>query len=188
MRFFAKFMLYSILKLNKISLFALYIVLISVLGALESGLRLLNPYKLQSANFRHGANFAVAGATALSEQVLEEKKISTSHKSVQLDWMSSHFETTCSTDCTAKLKKALFLVGEIGGNEFNFGLSQGKTMEERRSMVPEVLQTIIQGVRRVIGFGATQIVLPGNFPIGCIPISPTQLRTNDSTATMSTTA
>ncbi|XP_059313132.1 GDSL esterase/lipase At5g03980-like [Lycium ferocissimum] len=154
--------------------------------ALESGLPLLNPYKLRSAKFRHGANFAVAGATALPAEIMAEKKIinsaTNSSLNVQLDWMSSHFETTCSPDCPAKLKKSLFLVGEIGGNEFNYGLSQGKTMDELRRMVPDVVHTIIHGVRRVIGFGATRIIVPGNFPIGCHPIILTKFMTDNSTA------
>ncbi|KAK4339625.1 hypothetical protein RND71_041087 [Anisodus tanguticus] len=155
--------------------------------ALESGLPLLNPYKLQSANFRHGANFAVAGATALPNEILANKKIvnsalTNSSLSVQLDWMSSHFHTTCSPDCPEKLNKSLFLVGEIGGNEFIYGLSQGKTMDESRRMVPQVVQTIIHGVKRVIGFGTTRIVVPGNFPIGCHPIFLTKFMSNNSTA------
>ncbi|XP_060219139.1 acetylajmalan esterase-like isoform X1 [Lycium barbarum] len=152
--------------------------------ALESGLPLLNPYKLQSANFRHGVNFAVAGATALPNEVLANKKIvnsalTNSSLSVQLDWMSSHFHTTCSPE---KSNKSLFLVGEIGGNEFIYGLSQGKSMDESRRMVPEVVQTIIHGVKRVIGFGATRIIVPGNFPIGCHPIFLTEFMTDNSTA------
>ncbi|XP_016477709.2 GDSL esterase/lipase At5g03980-like [Nicotiana tabacum] len=152
--------------------------------ALGSGLPLLNPYKLKSANFRHGVNFAVAGATALSAEVMAKKKIvnaaTNSSLSVQLAWMSSHFKTY--TDVATKLKKALFLVGEVGGNDFNHGLLQGKTMKELRNMVPEVVQTIIHGVRRVIGFGATRIAVPGNFPIGCLPIYLTKFRTKNSTA------
>ncbi|PHT40055.1 hypothetical protein CQW23_18909 [Capsicum baccatum] len=155
-------------------------------NALESGLPLLNPYKDQSANFTHGANFAVAGATALSAQVLAKKKIAmsitNSSLSVQLDWMASHFKTTCSPDCPAQLKKSLFLVGHIGGNEINFGLSQGKTMEELRRMVPDIVQTIIHGVKRVIGFGATRILVPGNFPKGCGPSFLVQFMTNNSAA------
>ncbi|XP_070036853.1 GDSL esterase/lipase At5g03980-like isoform X1 [Nicotiana tomentosiformis] len=153
--------------------------------ALGSGLPLLNPYKLQSANFTHGVNFAVAGATALPAEVMAEKKIvnaaTNSSLSVQLAWMSSHFKTS-TRDRAAKLKKALFLVGEVGGNDFNHGLLQGKTIKELRNMAPEVVQTIIRGVRRVIGFGATQIVVPGNFPIGCLPIYLTKFRTDNSTA------
>ncbi|KAM3219094.1 GDSL esterase/lipase [Capsicum annuum] len=154
--------------------------------ALESGLPLLNPYKLPSANFKHGANFAVASATALSTEIMAEKKIfnpmTNNSLNVQLDWMSSHFETTCFPDCPKKLKKSLILLGEIGGNEFNYGLLQRKTIEELRKMVPDVVQTITHGVKRAIGFGATRIIVPGNFPIGCVPIFLTQFRTDNSTA------
>ncbi|XP_060219140.1 acetylajmalan esterase-like isoform X2 [Lycium barbarum] len=85
-------------------------------------------------------------------------------------------------DFIEKSNKSLFLVGEIGGNEFIYGLSQGKSMDESRRMVPEVVQTIIHGVKRVIGFGATRIIVPGNFPIGCHPIFLTEFMTDNSTA------
>ncbi|XP_055814934.1 acetylajmalan esterase-like [Solanum dulcamara] len=154
--------------------------------ALESGLPLLNPYKDESANFRHGVNFAVAGATALSDETMADNKIfnivTNISLSVQLDWFSSHFQTTCSTDCREKLKNSLFLVGEIGGNEFNYGLSQGKTIEESQKMVHEVVKTIIHAVKRVIGLGATRIIVPGNFPIGCLSGMLTQFMTNKTTA------
>ncbi|CAN4108743.1 unnamed protein product [Withania somnifera] len=143
--------------------------------AVESGLPLFNPYKDQNANFSHGANFAVAGATALSAKFLTEKNI-------QLDWMDSHFRSTCFPDCRKNLKSSLFLVGEIGGNDFNYGLWQGKTMEELRRMVPDAVHTIIHGVKKVIGFGATRIVVPGNFPIGCIPAMLTKFMTNNTAA------
>lgn len=155
--------------------------------ALESGLPLLNPYKDETADFGHGVNFAVAGSTALPAEYLAEKNIvniafTNSSFSVQLDWMSSHFQTTCSPGYPGKLNKSLFLVGEIGGNDFIYALSQGKTMDESRRMVPEVVQTIIHGVKRVIGFGATRIIVPGNFPIGCHPVLLTKFMTNNSTA------
>lgn len=151
--------------------------------ARESGLPLLNPYKDRKANFSHGANFAVAGATALSIEYLTRKKIAMSFTnsslSVQIDWMSSHFKSIYSPE---KLKKSLFLVGEIGGNEFNYGLAQGKTIDEMRRMVPDVVQTIVHGVKRVIDFGATRIIVPGNFPIGCVTAMLTRLMTNKTTA------
>lgn len=71
--------------------------------ALECGLPLLNPYKDQNGNFTHGANFAVTGATALPTEILTDKKINynslitNSSLNVQLDWMFSHFKSTCST-------------------------------------------------------------------------------------------
>ncbi|XP_049351580.1 GDSL esterase/lipase At5g03980-like [Solanum verrucosum] len=142
--------------------------------ALECGLPLLNPSLEENADFSHGANFAVSGATALSVESLAKKKIHMSYTnstlSVQLQWMSSHFNSVCSTDCPKYLEKSLFLVGEIGGDELTYGLNQGKTMEELRRMVPDIVHAIIRGVRRVISFGATRIVVPGNIPAGCNPV------------------
>lgn len=73
-----------------------------IVTALESGLPLLNPYKDRIANFRHGVNFAVAGCTGISAEIMEENKIfntafTNSSLTVQLDWMSSHFENTWNT-------------------------------------------------------------------------------------------
>ncbi|OIT37761.1 PREDICTED: GDSL esterase/lipase At5g03980-like [Nicotiana attenuata] len=154
--------------------------------ALESGLPLLNPYMDQNANFAHGANFAVIGATALQAGVLAEKKIynplGNGSLDMQLGWMSSHFQYTCHYDCSEYLKSSLFLVGEIGGNEFFYGLTQGKTMEDLRNMVPEVVQNIVEAVNTVIGFGAIRIFIPGNFPIGCLPMTLTTFLTNNSMA------
>ncbi|CAN4111138.1 unnamed protein product [Withania somnifera] len=85
-------------------------------------------------------------------------------------------------DCPKKLNKSLFLVGEIGGNELIYGLMQGKTIQELRRMVPDVVQTIIHGVKRVTSFGATRVIVPGNFPMGCHPILLTKFMTDNSTA------
>ncbi|KAK8258732.1 hypothetical protein V6Z12_D13G007500 [Gossypium hirsutum] len=98
--------------------------------------------------------------------------------------MFSYFNTTCrgNKDCFKKNGKALFMVGEIGGNDYNYAFWQGKTIEEVKTMVPEVVETIKQATKRVIGYGATRLVVPGNFPIGCFPVYLTKYQTNDSTA------
>ena len=71
------------------------------LTATAFGLPYLEPYKKAHANFEHGVNFAVAGATALSEEALKAKNITNpatnSSLSVQLEWMASHFNSTCHT-------------------------------------------------------------------------------------------
>ncbi|GMY17241.1 GDSL esterase/lipase At5g03980-like [Fagus crenata] len=74
------------------------------------------------------------------------------------------------------------MVGEIGGNDYNFAFLQGKTVEEVRDMVPKVVQAIKDAVTRVISFGAARVVVPGNFPIGCLPIYLTTFHTNNSAA------
>ena len=46
-----------------------------------------------------------------------------------------------------KLKNSLFMVGEIGGNDYNYAPFQGKIMEEVESMVPDVVRAIKEAVR-----------------------------------------
>ncbi|CAI9764299.1 unnamed protein product [Fraxinus pennsylvanica] len=156
--------------------------------ALSAGLPLLNPYQEAEANFEHGVNFAVAGSTALPVKELADMNIlspvTTSSLDVQLDWMHSHFNSACNnqTDCAQKNANSLFMVGEIGGNDYNYALIQRKSIQELREMVPQVVATISNAVRRVIDFGATRVVVPGNLPIGCLPIYLTGFQTNDSTA------
>ena len=67
--------------------------------ALDARLPLVNPYLNKDALTRHGINFAVAGSTALSSELLSKKKISSlltnSSLDLQLDWMFSHFNSIC---------------------------------------------------------------------------------------------
>lgn len=52
------------------------------------------------------------------------------------------------TDCAKKLSNSLFIVGEIGGNDYNYAFSQGKTLEEvMNQVVPPVIQVIKDAVR-----------------------------------------
>ncbi|KAI3840441.1 hypothetical protein MKW92_020102 [Papaver armeniacum] len=59
-------------------------------------------------------------------------------------------------------------MGEIGGNDYNYAFFQNKPMEEIHTYVPHVVGAITHG--EVIKAGARHIVVPGNFPVGCIPI------------------
>ncbi|XVF04788.1 hypothetical protein REPUB_Repub05bG0115500 [Reevesia pubescens] len=152
----------------------------------SAGIPFLNPYLNSEALSRdRGVNFAVAGSTALPVGILAKDKIiapvTNSSLSRQLDWMSTYFNGICE-DCFNKLKNALFMVGEIGGNDYNYALFQGKTLEEVTSMVPKVIQAIKDAATRVIGYGATRVVIPGNFPIGCLPIYLTGFEANNSNA------
>ncbi|KAK8651477.1 hypothetical protein V6N13_141078 [Hibiscus sabdariffa] len=156
--------------------------------ALSAGLPLLDAYLNKDGIFDHGVNFAVAGATAMPVEDLYKINVSfvptSMSLSEQLDWMSSYFDTTCryDKDCFKKNGRALFMVGEIGGNDYNFPCFQGKTFDEVKTMVPEVVRAIKHAAKRVIEFGATRIVVPGNFPIGCFPVYLTLFQTDDITA------
>lgn len=65
------------------------------------------------------------------------------------------------------LRNSLFLVGEIGGNDYNYPFLQQKGLDEIMSYVPKVLDAISSGVQALIELGARTLVVPGNFPIGC---------------------
>ncbi|VVB15139.1 unnamed protein product [Arabis nemorensis] len=72
------------------------------------------------------------------------------------------------------------MVGEIGGNDYNYGFFQGKPMEETRSYIPHVVGAITATAREVIRAGAVN--LPGNFPVGCFPIYLTSFPVKDPKA------
>ncbi|XP_021758676.1 acetylajmalan esterase-like [Chenopodium quinoa] len=145
----------------------------------------LDAYLNKDGNFAHGVNFAVAGSTALDTSTLAAKNITSpvtnSSLSVQMGWFKSHLHSLCPNpkDCKAKLANALFII-ETGGNDFNYTFFGRKTMEEVQQMVDEVLQAITNAVKEVIGLGATKVVVPGNFAIGCMPIYLSNFKTNDS--------
>nr|CAB3489883.1 unnamed protein product [Digitaria exilis]CAB3491618.1 unnamed protein product [Digitaria exilis] len=153
--------------------------------AMALNLSLVSPYMDKGADFASGVNFAVAGATALDRAVLLQSGVMMPPASVplstQLDWFKSHLNATCGSqeDCAKKLAGALFLVGEIGGNDYNYAFFQGlRSIESMKAYVPQVVNTVMDvakasllvwNAREVIELGATQIIIPGNFPIGCSP-------------------
>ncbi|XP_021755523.1 acetylajmalan esterase-like [Chenopodium quinoa] len=149
-------------------------------------LPLVNPFLANGSNFNHGANFAVAGGTALDATTLATRNITLRLANVslvsQLSWFKSHLHNICCNpaECKEKLRKSLVLVGEIGANDYNYALSQGRTMKEAYKLVPEVVNTIIDVVREVIKIGAVNVVVPGNVAIGCVTSLLYRYGSNDS--------
>ncbi|XP_044432901.1 acetylajmalan esterase isoform X1 [Triticum aestivum] len=68
-----------------------------------------------------------------------------------------------------RLQSSLVLVGEIGGNDYNFAFYANKSVSEVEKMIPAVVQTIINATKEVLDMGASRVIVPGNFPIGCLP-------------------
>lgn len=72
------------------------------------GLPLLNPYLDKAADFTHGVNFAVAGATALGATALAERGVTMPHSNssldVQLQWFRDFMAsaTTNSSQGTSR--------------------------------------------------------------------------------------
>ncbi|KAG1346436.1 putative GDSL esterase/lipase [Cocos nucifera] len=71
-------------------------------------------------------------------------------------------------DCKGILSSSLFLMGEIGGNDYNHPFFQGRTVDEIRTFVPSIISAISSAINALIQLGAKTLVVPGNFPIGCV--------------------
>nr|XP_051225212.1 GDSL esterase/lipase At1g28590-like [Lolium perenne] len=129
--------------------------------------------------FAGGANFAVGGATALSPEFLRENGVplatDTVHLDMEMDWFRDLLKQPnllCPndfTDCTNMMEKSLFLVGEIGGNDYNEPLLSEMPIEMVRNLTPSVVAKISATITDLIGLGAKTLLVPGNLPIGCVP-------------------
>ncbi|KAG8385464.1 hypothetical protein BUALT_Bualt03G0048000 [Buddleja alternifolia] len=71
------------------------------------------------------------------------------------------------------LQSSLVLVGGVGGNDYNNPLMQGANEEVIRSFAPRVVNYIgstIEVRKELIKLGVETMLVPGNQPIGCLPI------------------
>ncbi|KAK4259670.1 hypothetical protein QN277_005978 [Acacia crassicarpa] len=141
---------------------------------------LVKPYlgvtngQISNRTKEEGVNFAVAGATALDLSFFEERGIygvigTNDSLSVQLGWFKELLPSICSSysSCKEVLEKSLFLVGEIGGNDFNGPFALRRSFAEIKTYVPHVIDAISSTISDLIDLGAQTLVVPGNFPIGC---------------------
>lgn len=125
-----------------------------------------------NVKFRQGVNFAVGGATALDSAYLLDKGITSSNNvslGTQLGWFKDMMSSFCKfpSECKEFLQNSLILMGEIGGNDFNYGFLGNSTKEEVESYVPAVINTISSAIQELIELGAITLVVPGDLPIGC---------------------
>ncbi|PKI64668.1 hypothetical protein CRG98_014957 [Punica granatum] len=153
------------------------------------GLPSLPPYLKQTGGpyKKTGMNFAVFGATALDAEFYYAKNqgpflFTNDSLSVQVGW----FKKWKSSICTSKqerhkyFKKSLFLVGEIGGNDYHIPLLYiGAPIEQVRPLVPLIIEAIINATTAIIEEGAANVVVPGNLPIGCLPAYLTRFQSSN---------
>ncbi|KAF8756803.1 hypothetical protein HU200_011039 [Digitaria exilis] len=120
-------------------------------------------------DFRQGVNFAVAGATALSQQFfgdmgLDVSSIPPFSLDVQVECFKRVLHMLGPTEQERKeiMSSSLLIVGEIGGNDYNHPFFQNRSFSaEIKPLVPKVIEKIENAIKT--------IVVPGNFPIGCVP-------------------
>ncbi|XP_022720976.1 GDSL esterase/lipase At1g28590-like isoform X2 [Durio zibethinus] len=148
--------------------------------AQKFGLPLVPPYfgacNGSNQQFLKGVNFAVAGATALDNAFLAQKGIFNRVTNVSLGVQVGLFKKLLPSLC---LGNSLILMGEIGGNDFNYAFFQGIKIEVIRGLVPDVLNVISSAILELIKLGAVTFLVPGNLPIGCQPIYLTSFQTSN---------
>ncbi|KAL6615697.1 hypothetical protein ACP70R_037967 [Stipagrostis hirtigluma subsp. patula] len=121
-----------------------------------------------SGQFPNGANFAVFGSTALSPDYFKTKY---------------SFQVPPETHATKKLlSESLVVMGEIGGNDYNFWLLAKKPRDTPSQYMPDVVARIGAAVQEVIDLGAKTVLVPGNFPIGCVPAYLSAFQTQNNTS------
>ncbi|KAL0398494.1 UNVERIFIED_CONTAM: GDSL esterase/lipase [Sesamum radiatum] len=150
------------------------------------GLPLVEPYAAwtnateKGGSFGKGVNFAVAGATALDATFFDKEGIHNlvvnASLGVQLDWFKQFLAKI--PDSRKFLKSSLVLMGEIGGNDYNYPIMQGNISPQViRSFVPTVVNNIGSIIEELIKLGVKTMLVPGNLQLGCIPLFLTQYMT-----------
>ncbi|KAJ4757288.1 GDSL esterase/lipase [Rhynchospora pubera] len=139
------------------------------------GLPLLPPSKASGSDFKKGANMAIIGATAQNSDFFNSigvgsKIWNNGPLDTQIQWFQQLQSSICGSNCKAYFKNSLFVVGEIGGNDYNANLFGGRTPEQTSTYVPQIVQAVSNGIEKLIGMGAVDIVVPTVLPIGCFPL------------------
>ncbi|XP_031398513.1 GDSL esterase/lipase At5g45910-like [Punica granatum] len=149
----------------------LYILIEYAAEALH--LPLLSPYlKVADGQINiPGVNFAVAGASALDTNFFKGLPVTTNISlNVQLSWFKKWKSSFCANrqDCERYLNKSLFVVREIGGNDYNNGLFVGQGIENGKALVRTVVEDNTNATINLIEEGAVDLMVSGNLPIGCM--------------------
>ncbi|XP_014519095.1 GDSL esterase/lipase At2g27360-like isoform X1 [Vigna radiata var. radiata] len=158
------------------------------------GLPYLEPYlgfkngALKRGNIEQGMNFAVAGASALDGSFFEEKGFAVDATAnfslrVQLDWFKELLPSLCGSSYSEGCKKvtgnSLFIVGEIGGNDYGYPLSETTAFGDLVPYIPQVVSVITSVIRELIDLGAVTFMVPGMLPLGCNSAYLTRFATTD---------
>ncbi|KAF8110413.1 hypothetical protein N665_0084s0023 [Sinapis alba] len=144
------------------------------------GLPYVPPYfGSPNGSFEKGVNFAVAGATALEQSFLESRGIHYAYTNVSLGVQLKSFKESlpnlCGSpsDCREMIGDALIIVGEIGGNDYNFGL-----LVEKKHPGDKRAGSTSDQCYFFCDYGRT-IMVPTDLPIGCWASFLTQYQTSN---------
>lgn len=146
-----------------------------------------------SQDLSRGANFAIVGGTALDVGFFLRRNAASvppfrSSLRVQIGWFRRLKRSLCNTtaasaaECKDRLMaRSLFVVGELGSNDYGYILAGGKSLQEAKSFVPEVVKAICRGIERLVEEGARYMVVSGTLPVGCLPMALTKYGKGNAT-------
>lgn len=131
------------------------------------GVPLLPPFlssRQPPQDMSRGANFAIVGGTALDVGFFLRRNAASvppfrSSLRVQIGWFRrlKQKRSLCNAtagagagckddDRLAAVRRSLFVVGELGSNDYAYILAGGKSLREAKSFVPEVVKAICTGI------------------------------------------
>ncbi|KAL5674192.1 hypothetical protein ACJX0J_018498, partial [Zea mays] len=138
--------------------------------------------------FPTGANFAVLGATGLSPDYYKANYNFTMPLPSSLDLQLQSFRKVLARiapgddNTKSLLGESLVVMGEIGGNDYNFWFFARNSRDTPSQYMPEVVGRIGAAVQEVVDLGAKTVLVPGNFPIGCVPQYLSAFQSNDASS------
>ncbi|KAL6842664.1 hypothetical protein ACP4OV_027508 [Aristida adscensionis] len=127
-----------------------------------------------SGGFLSGANFAVYAATALPPEYYRRWNQTVPVQyclGMQIQWFKHLLQRIAPDEGDRKqlLNESLIVLGEIGGNDYNFWFGARRPRDLADQFLPDVVKCIASFAQELIGLGAKTIMVPNNFPIGCVP-------------------
>nr|GMD86505.1 sinapine esterase-like [Ipomoea batatas] len=141
----------------------------------QFGLPLVPPYSGgRKANRGGGVNFAVVGAPALTEDVLQSNgSYSRDNISMmsQINMFKSLLQSICKTSsCDEIFDKSLIVFGPFGGDDYASAILS-KRVEDALRLQPLVINAVASGIEELIKLGVVNLMVPGMLPDGCIGVS-----------------
>ncbi|KAM3280112.1 hypothetical protein ACQJBY_047104 [Aegilops geniculata] len=128
----------------------------------------------------YGANFAVAGATAIEHDFFAKNNLSVdiTPQSImtELGWFDAHLKARQVKE--EEIGEALYWVGEIGANDYAYSFMAADSIppERIRTMAVDRVTTFLEGLLKR---GAKYVVVQGLPLTGCLPLAMTLARPED---------
>uniref|UniRef100_K3XS31 SGNH hydrolase-type esterase domain-containing protein n=1 Tax=Setaria italica TaxID=4555 RepID=K3XS31_SETIT len=110
---------------------------------------------------------AVLGSTAMPNDYFNKWNHSVPmwcHLGMQMGWFKDLLHRIAPKDASL-----IIVLGEIGGNDYNFWFHGNRAREEAGQFIPDIMAIIGSSIQDLIRMGAKVIMIPNNFPIGCVP-------------------